>query len=431
MKCQSLHFALVLLIAFSIDSIAQQSSNNPQVMREKKVQEKPLPLTSCVVLISIDGLRNEDFNNPRLNLPNLKSRRDRGSYVLNIESVYPSLSLPAHATIATGMFPSDHGIISDWKFDEKTGTRSEEFFGDPGEIKAETIWQTTKRAGIKTAAINFPFINPAEVDYASPDLNKALAWVEKNRPQLILIRFDDLGNSIQRAGIGSTAAYSSLEKIDAAVKTISDSIERAGLTDETSFLIVSSHGYAKVEQEFRPNIVLAKKGFITTGDKGMITNWIASVYSSSGSAAIYLKDARNEEAAKQIENIFEEIHKQESSPIWRIISKKDIAKIGADPRASFFIEAAPGFSISDGITEKKITEKVNGKTGQATSGYSPSRSEMRGAFIAAGKGIKSKTQIEYARLTDIAPTIARLLGLELKASRGHTISEILIPQNRK
>lgn len=414
------------MLLFSLLCYAQLAQTNLQNKREKKLPEKLLPLTTSVILVILDGLRNEDLRNPRLNIPVLKSLRDRGSSVLNVESVYPSQSLPAQTTILTGMLPADHGIISDGKFDEIKGITSSERFEAVSEIKTETIWQAAKRNGLKTGAINLPFGNPADLEVQSQDENIISDWIENKPPQLLIIRFEELATSIQLNGVGSAEANAALESIDISLKKISDAIERKGKTNETTFLIVSSHGYAKVEQEFKPNVLLAKKGFLSLDAKGNITNWIATTRSFGGAAAIYFKNSKDEEKAKDIENSFIEIYKQEASPIWRIISKKDAAKLGADPRAVFFIETAPGVLISEQTLGKKVMEKLKPTSSRAISGYLPSRSEMRGVLITAGKGIKPKTQIEYARLSDIAPTIARLLGFELKASRGHVLSEILI-----
>ncbi len=388
--------------------------------REKKV--KPPPLTSQVILISIDGLRIDDLNNPKFHLPALQNLRDSGSFALNVESVYPSQSLPAHATMVTGMLPADHGVTADHPFDEKTGQSSTEKYRLASELKADTIWQAAKRAGLKIATSNFPLTEKAEIDFISQTSGAEL----KNRPQLLLIKLDEVANSLQQFGVGSGEAKTAIEKVDATVKTILDSVERAGLTNETTILLVSSHGYANVEQEFRPNVMLARKGFLTVDATGTITSWIAATQTSGGAAAIYLQDANNEETAKALEEIFAELHKKDGSPIWRVLAKKDAAKLGADPRAALFLEAAPGFVISEQATGKKLIDKLGSSAERAASGYLPSRSEMRGMLIAAGKGIKPKTQIEYARLVDIAPTIARLLGFEMKASRGHAISGILV-----
>ena len=410
---------MVALLLLSLCIFAQSDP----ARRERRAKEKLLPLTSHVILISIDGLRIEDLNNPKLNLPTLKALRERGACALNVESVYPSQSITAHATIVTGMLPADHGITADASFDEKTGQASAEKYHLASELKADTIWQAAKRAGLRTAALNFPLTEKAEIDFVSQTSTAGI--IEKNRPHLLLMKFDEIADSLQRFGIGSIEATTAMEKVDAALKTIFDSVEGAGFTNETSFLLVSSHGYAKVEQEFRPNVILARKGFLTVDATGNITSWIAVTRAFGGAAAIYLQDQHNEETAKVLEEIFAEIHKKEGSPIWRVISKKDAAKLGADPRAALFLEAAPGFVISEQATGKKLTDKLDSSAGRAASGYLPSRSEMRGLLIAVGKGIKPKTQIEYAQLVDVAPTIARLLGFELKAPRGHAISGIL------
>ncbi len=415
---KNLQSAICLVLFLALCIFAQTDP----AKRDKKA--KPPPLTSHVILISIDGLRIEDLTNPKLNLPTLKALQERGAFALNIESVYPSQSIPAHATIVTGMLPADHGITADAPFDEKKARTSAEKYHLASELKADTIWQAAKRAGLKTAAINFPLTEKAEIDFASK--TSAAEVIEKNHPQLLMMKFDEVVLSLQRFGIGSIEAIKAIEKVDAFLKTILDSVERAGLMNETTFLIVSSHGYAKVEQEFRPNLILARKEFLTTDASGNITSWIAATRTSGGAAAIYLQDQQNEETAKTLEEIFTEIHRKEASPIWRVLSKKDAAKLGADPRAALFLEAAPGFVISEQTVGKKLTDKLDSSAERVASGSLPSRSEMRGMLIAAGKGIKPKTHIEYARLVDIAPTIARLLGLQLKASRGHVISAILI-----
>ncbi len=410
---------MVSLLSLSLCVFAQSDPTK----REKKPKEKLLPFTSHVILISIDGLRIEDVTNPKLKLPTLKAMQERGSFALNLESIYPSQSIPAHATIVTGMLPADHGITADAPFDEKGGQTSAEKYQLASELKADTIWQAAKRAGLKTAAINFPLTAKAELDFTAQ--TSAAELIEENRPQLLLLKFDEIANSLQEFGLGSTEATTAMEKVDAALKIILAAVERAGLINETTFVLVSSHGYAPVEQEFRPNVMLARKGFLTADATGKITSWIAATRASGGAAAIYLRDQYNEEIVKVLTDIFADLHKKEGSPIWRVITKKDAAKLAADPRAAFFLEAAPSFVISERVSGKKITDKLDSALERAGSGYLPSRLEMRGMLIVAGKGIKPNSKIEYAQLVDIAPTIARLLGFELKASRGHIIAGIL------
>ena len=50
---------------------------------------------------------------------------------------------------------------------------------------------------------------------------------------------------------------------------------------------------------------------------------------------------------------------------------------------------------------------------------------MRAIFVAWGNGIRPGATIKQMRNVDIAPTIARLLGLEMKDITGRTLTEIL------
>lgn len=392
--------------------------------REKKAKEKPAPLSSHVILFLVDGLRLEALKNSQLNLPALKSTFANGAHILNLESVYPSQTLPATASLLTGMFPADHHIVAERLFDEKKALTT---FSPPENLLAngmDSIWYAARRDLLKISAFNVPFSN--EVEFNPKQFDDALELIKTSHPNLLAIRFEEYANALQQKGVQSVEAKAALEKIDAAIQKVFTQVEKIGLANEMSYLIVSTHGFANVEQQFFPNTLLARKGFLKADEKGNITDWIAVANVAGGSAAIYLKDQQNAEAAKSIEAVFAEIYAQEASPIWKIVSKQDAIKMGADPRAAFFIEAAPGFIMSEKILKgKKLTEKISAGDSRAVAGYLPSRSEMRGFLLAAGKGIKSQKQIEYARIVDIAPTIARLLGLELKASRGHAISSML------
>lgn len=59
-----------------------------------------------------------------------------------------------------------------------------------------------------------------------------------------------------------------------------------------------------------------------------------------------------------------------------------------------------------------------------TPGYPASDPELDGIFIASGAGIRKGARLERMRNLDVAPTIARLLRLEL-AAEGRALEEIL------
>src|SRR5437763_1437554 len=69
-----------------------------------------------VVLISLDGLR-PDAVTPT-NMPTVARLAKEGAATANAQTVLPSLTLPAHTSMLTGLVPDRHGIT--WN-DDTTG----------------------------------------------------------------------------------------------------------------------------------------------------------------------------------------------------------------------------------------------------------------------------------------------------------------------
>jgi predicted AlkP superfamily pyrophosphatase or phosphodiesterase len=67
------------------------------------------------VLVSIDGLIPETYLDPDrlgLRVPPLRALHARGAFARGVESVFPSVTYPAHTTMVTGVTPRVHGITS-------------------------------------------------------------------------------------------------------------------------------------------------------------------------------------------------------------------------------------------------------------------------------------------------------------------------------
>lgn len=439
---------------------------------QPKAKSKLPKLTSHLVLISISGLRADDVNDAerlRLAIPTIQALRLKGSYAAGVESVYPSQSKPAHVSIVTGVLPADHGITSDFPFNEQTGVQSTKPHLSSTEIKADTLWEAAKREGLTTAAISYPVTASAAIDFMLPETGEekgnhnsnppdlmneilhalkaeseilplkskpenlvhqtrddfkaeaAAYLIDKYRPNLLLINFTSLDLAQKRFGIRSTETKAVMALIDTLIQKIVSATSLAKPADETTFLIVSDHGSSQIEREFRPNVLLAKKGFLTTDEQGNVKSWRAIIQSFEGSAAVFFKNPQDESTTQEVEKIFRELEKDSDNPIWRITSRHDGTRLGVDPRAAFYLDAAPRYKISS-----RANGSATAKTEElAAHGYLPSRAEMRATLIFAGKGIKANQRIEYTRLIDIAPTVGRLLGFEMKSARGRVLSEIV------
>jgi predicted AlkP superfamily pyrophosphatase or phosphodiesterase len=423
---------LLLLVFCAIAAPAIRAVR--QANSKKEAEARKPPISSHVVLMVIDGLRS-DFvtgdESQRLNIPAIQALKSRGSYAVGFESVFPTQTIPAHVSMITGSPPADHGVTSDYSFDLESASTSNDPRASAGEIKIETIFDPARRANLVTAAVGFPLTAGAAIMFNQPgaaaDSVKAEAAaeiIERHCPNLLMVNFTSFDEAQRRHGMLSAESLKSLEMIDGHVKKIIDAAEKFRMAEETTFILVSDSGVSKVEKEFNPNVLLAKKGWLTSDGHGRITSWKAAAQSFGGSAAIFVKDPKDEKFIQEIETFFNQQAEKADSPIWRVITRREATKLGADPRAALYLDAAPLYALTAKATGSPITNLSKGAD-RAARGYAPSRVEMRALFIIAGKGIKSGGQTPYARLIDMAPTMARLLGLEMKTARGRVISEVL------
>jgi predicted AlkP superfamily pyrophosphatase or phosphodiesterase len=64
-----------------------------------------------VTLISVDGLRPDAIT--EANAPGILALAQRGAYTFAAQTVFPSTTLPSHASMLTGLEPTAHGITFD------------------------------------------------------------------------------------------------------------------------------------------------------------------------------------------------------------------------------------------------------------------------------------------------------------------------------
>jgi predicted AlkP superfamily pyrophosphatase or phosphodiesterase len=68
-----------------------------------------------VVLISVDGLMPEAYTAPDahgLKVPTLRRMAAAGAWAQRVESVFPTVTYPAHTSLVTGAPPGVHGITT-------------------------------------------------------------------------------------------------------------------------------------------------------------------------------------------------------------------------------------------------------------------------------------------------------------------------------
>jgi predicted AlkP superfamily pyrophosphatase or phosphodiesterase len=88
-----------------------------------------------------------------------------GVYALHLKSVFPSYTYPSHTAMLTGALPARSGIY----FNQPKGSRGEwNWFASV--IKASTLWQALKSAGLTTAAVEWPVSVSPDISYNIPEI---------------------------------------------------------------------------------------------------------------------------------------------------------------------------------------------------------------------------------------------------------------------
>jgi predicted AlkP superfamily pyrophosphatase or phosphodiesterase len=89
------------------------------------------------------------------------------------------------------------------------------------------------------------------------------------------------------------------------------------------------------------------------------------------------------------------------------------------------LAAREGYAFSlDATGDALVVPSSNPSAG--AHGFLSSEPKMNAIFVAAGAGIKTGTKIQAIDNIDVAPTIARLLGISLRNATGRVLEEILL-----
>jgi hypothetical protein len=99
----------------------------------------PKPAIERVLIISIDGLRPDLID--LAPMPILSALMQEGAYTLNAQTIHPSATLPAHASMLTGLCPDQHGV--NWN----------DYIPENGYAQGTSIFTLAKQAGLYTVMI--------------------------------------------------------------------------------------------------------------------------------------------------------------------------------------------------------------------------------------------------------------------------------------
>ncbi len=106
-----------------------------------------------------------------------------------------------------------------------------------------------------------------------------------------------------------------------------------------------------------------------------------------------------------------------ASGIDRVLEAEELHKRGGYPTASFFVGLKPGWRTGSSLSGPVISKVKPG----GTHGQLPDVPELRAAFFVVGPGVPAGKDLGLIDMRDIAPTLAKKVGLALPSADGKAL----------
>ena len=435
-------------------------------------------------VLSMDAMVGEDIEYLRTR-PNFKRIMDHCCQIKAVQTIYPSITYPAHASMITGCRAGNHGVYNNTKFPtDKTYPDWHQFTDEI--FKVEDLFAAAKRAGCTTGNVFWPVMGKnRNIDYNlneylfydSPDLTDAdnvlngfrrmgaseetievvkenmtripteyrhrvgpirlnhtfdhfingciCSMIRRYQPDVLVAHNCILDTLRHRNGVFNEFVNWGLDMTDYWLGEIADAMAAAGVLENTNFVIVSDHGQMNFSRRLKPNVLFARKGWLTVGPDGKPTADSKVVSQSNGMCdSIYVND----------KSILKEVHDYllslSAEGVWGfsdVFTTEEVDKLyGWSGPFDFVIETDGYTTFSDECKEPLIAaiDFSDYRLGKATHGYRPEKGPQP-VFVAVGPAFKKDVTIPFAYTIDEAPTFARILGDSLPQADGRVIEEIL------
>ena len=413
-----------------------------------------------LLVLSFDAFGGEDFEYIK-NKAEFKEFFAQAAVCSNVKSIYPSVTYPCHTSIVTGKYPKNHGIIANTLLQPKR-VNAPDWYWQRKYVKGDTIYDIAIREGMTVGAFLWPVTGRSKIQYLLPEVFPNRIWdhqvtavlrngkpsflldifkryrhllngihqpyldefvtqsviytLKSKAPDMMLVHFTDLDTARHNYGVRSQEAYKAIDRLGDRFDRIMATLKEEKLFDMTTVVILGDHFQLDYHTKVPLNNRLADAGWLRFAD-GKVMDWKALVKSNGGSAYVYVKDGNVDTVGLKV--FLDELKGRTGNGIARILTGEEAGGEGADPECAFMLEARKGYVFTDFLG--------GGKKGKrADHGYHPTWKEGYATFYAmAGPGVKQGARVGEMSLVDIAPTWARMLGLELGEVDGEAVLGML------
>lgn len=421
-------------------------------------------------ILSFDGLSRVDIDKMK-ELPAFGEFFKGASGCINVKTVYPSLTYCAHTTISTGTYPARHGVINNTRV--QPSRLSPDWYWYDRDIKVPTFQSYAKKAGYDILSIFWPVTaGSRDIKYNMPEIFANRKWqsqiwvsmvngspyfqydlnskfgklrnghkepeldnfshasfmyaLDRYPAHINMVHYIDLDSQRHEYGFNSREAQDAMLRLDKRLGDLVDKLKQKGIYEDSVIVVLGDHSSIDGHTNIYPNKLLERAGLLTKSQDNLVASYKAVCKSADGAAYIYAgQDVSDKDLMEAIEPLISK------GAIERVYNSEEAQEMGADPSCRFMLEAAVGYFFKDEVEDQALIRvleapKRSSKVCINNHGYNPSSKEnYETVFLVAGKGIKKNVFLDEMSLTDEGPTLAAILGLEMKGTDGRALVEIL------
>jgi predicted AlkP superfamily pyrophosphatase or phosphodiesterase len=378
-------------------------------------QIKPIKdLKPTVILISLDGFRYDYLD--KYQPPTLNQLAKNGVRAKWMIPSFPTKTFPNHYTVATGLYPQNHGLVENNVYDFGTvfSMSKREEVENPRWWLGEPIWVTAEKQG-QVAASYFFVGSETLIKGEQPTIwrryngdvpntmrvDKVLSYLDlpsEKRPTMISFYFsttDDVGHEF---GPDSEEIKYAVWEVDSYIKRLVDGLKARKIDKNVNIIITSDHGMATY---FVKNVTFLDDYFdFELAEKIVWTSEIIQIFPKQG----------------KTDEIFGKINNLPHTTCWK---KADIpARLNYQnsPRiAPIVCSSEQGWLTTNrkwyDDWVKNMDEKERNRP-RGAHGYDNKYQEMQATFIAHGRAFKKGIVVEPFENVEVYNLICKILGLK-------------------
>lgn len=377
-------------------------------------QEKIKDLKPTVVLVSLDGFRSDYLETYQP--PNLLALTKRGVRAKWLIPSYPTKTFPNHYTVATGLYPQNHGIVAnnmyDPEFDAVFGLGRREEVRNPRWWGGEPIWTTATLQGQKAGAFFFPGteteikgVRPLhwkEYDGKIPNderVDTLLGWFDspaEDRPTIFTLYFSDVDDAGHGFSPDSDFTRNAVLRVDSNIGRLMEGLKKRGIDREVNVIIVSDHGMAAVPFD---NVIVLDEYF--DASKAERIFWVGELLQ------IWPKPGAENEIYQSI--------RSKLPPQAKIYRKSEIPERfhyrNHRRIPPLLVVPDPGWRIVNKERYERSRQNPRPEGASGSHGYDNLAPDMRALFVASGPAFRKRYVAEPFSNVEIYNVMCRILGL--------------------